>query len=342
MTNLCEFAPIMHDPASRLTALIAGDGVQALDITGPASVFAAANDTLKRRQRGDFYDVRVLSPARDAIQTNSAVSFKADELSSVSGGEVDTVLIGGHEKEGTLALLNNQALKSWMECASKSARRWGSVCSGALILGGWGLLAGKRAATHWSDADALEHLSPDIKVDSDALYVVDGNLWTSAGVTAGIDMALAMVEQVIGAEIASEIAQRLVVYLRRPGSQAQYSSVLKGQRKASETYGALIEWARENLDKDLSIEVLSTRAGQTRRTFQRRFSEVVGQSPAAFIEDLRLERAMALLSAGGSLKSVAAETGFSTPARLASVFQRRYKVTPAHWRRMHSTAASAL
>lgn len=317
---------------SKRVVLLAAAGVQALDVTGPASVFSAANDI----HSGDpYYEIVVASPEGGLIQTVSGVALGSQPIADIAPNTVDMLLVAGHDRRGSEALIANQAAGSWVTAIAHTARRWGSVCSGAFPLAGWGLLQGKKATTHWSATDELAELFPDIEVDQDLIYVVDGNLWTSAGITAGIDMALAMVEEDLGPAVATEVARHLVVYLRRPGHQSQFSSSLQNQSTAASPYSALLTWAATHLGEDLSVNGLAERAGQSPRTFQRRFAEQVGQTPAAVIEDLRLDRAKTLIASDVPLQTVAEEIGYASASQLTSTFRRRLGVAPSVWKAMH-------
>ena len=278
---------------TRRVVLFFSDGVQALDVTGPASVFGGANTAA---HADPPYEIVVASPNGGMIKTISGVSLGSQAISGIPPESVDTLLVAGHDREATIQLGKNRDARAWVRAVSNHARRWGSVCSGAFLLAGWGLLSGKNAATHWSVTDELADRFPDIQVDSDSLFVVDGKIWTSAGVTAGIDMSLSLVEADLGKEIALTIGRHLVVYLRRPGSQSQFSSSLEKQCAASPKYGELITWASTHLKETLTIEALAGRMGQSPRTFQRHFTSDVGRPPAIVIEDLRLEQAKALIA----------------------------------------------
>ena len=317
---------------TRRIILLASHRAQALDITGPAAVFSAANDLFTDAAP---YSVEIVSPDGGLISSISCVSIDSVSLANTPVKGVDTVLVTGHDAKGTRAFIQNDAAKAWMKHATQSARRWGSVCSGAFMLAAWGLLTGKKVATHWQGEDELEARYRDVCVDKNALFVKDGNTWTSAGVTAGIDMALAMVEDDLGADVATDIARRLVVYLRRPGSQSQFSSPLKCQGNGASPYHELIQWAQDNLDKALTVQALADHAGQSVRTFQRRFSQQVGRTPAAFIEDLRLERAKALIAHNSSLQHVSKNVGYPSAAQLSIAFKRKYGVAPSVWKAMH-------
>ncbi len=323
---------------TKTIALLASDGAQVLDITGPAAVFSGANTALPERMP---YTVRTLSPAGGLIETMSGIALHTETIEAVAPSAIDTLLVCGHDRAGTQALNANRAARDWTRAVAGRARRWGSVCSGAFALAHWGLLDGKRAATHWANSDELAARYGQVRVDRNALYVVDGKTWTSAGVTAGIDMSLAMVEADLGADVAAEIARHLVVYLRRPGSQSQFSRVLQRQCEAASPYGDLIAWAGVNLGHNLTVEALADKASQSLRTFQRRFAQSMGRSPAGFIEDLRLERAKALIGAGVALKTVASDIGYASASRLTSVFRRRVGLSPSVWKAVHAGPGQA-
>jgi transcriptional regulator GlxA family with amidase domain len=204
------------------------------------------------------------------------------------------------------------------------------------VLAALGLADGRRVATHWDATGPLAELFPNVSVDPEALYVIDGPLWTSGGVTCGIDMALAMVAHDLGSTIAVEIAQRLVLYARRPGYQSQFSPVLQAQLKAGGRLAELIDWIRANLHEPLDMRTLAARAMLSERSFHRKFVEATGSTPARFVEKLRLDQARLLLSRGASLKSVAAKVGLFPPKRLAGAFERHFGITPGLFRDMHA------
>jgi transcriptional regulator GlxA family with amidase domain len=319
----------------RPVALFAFPGVQALDITGPASVFAAANDAVGTRH----YDVRILSAAGGVIRSNSAVEMASRPLKSLRPDAVDTLLIAGGDEDALRALADDAAVRRWILRASTAARRYGSICTGAFVLAHFGLATDRRVATHWGACDQLSKLYPALKVDANALYVEDGRLWTSAGVTTGIDMSLAMVEKDLGADVAGVIAKRLVLYVRRPGFQSQFSPVLAAQSRAGAPFAELIRWMGEHLATELDVPRLAARAAMSDRTFHRQFTRSMGATPARFVETLRLDRARQLLGTGASLKEIAAKAGFASPATFSLAFERRFGVTPQLFRKVHLVPA---
>ena len=214
---------------------------------------------------------------------------------------------------------------------ASSANLRGQGAAATLIL-----LNGRRVATHWEGCASLARAFPDVGVDADALYVQDGSLWTSAGVTTGIDMALAMVADDVGAAIAGDVARMLVLYARRPGYQSQFSPLLQAQAKADSPFGDLIAWIHAHLDGPLDVITLAARAGLSERTFHRRFAAATGQTPARFVETARLDAARILLSRGLSLKAVAAQVGLFPATRLSEAFERRFGVSARLYRDMHA------
>jgi len=316
-------------------ALLAFGDVQVLDVTGPAAVFGGANDAAVRLSGRPFYDVHILSPQGGLVTSNCGLSFATAPLAGVRPGTFDTVLVAGSSKGGLQALAQDAAAQDWLRRACARARRYGSVCTGAFALAACGLLDGKRVATHWEATDILGRLHPAVDVDANALYVEDGRVWTSAGVTTGIDMCLALVARDLGDTVANAIARRLVLYARRPGYQSQFSAVLAAQEKADSPFAALVDWIRAHVAEPLDVEGLAARAGMSPRTFHRRFTEALGETPARFVETLRLDHARTLLQTTLALKTVAVQTGYVTPDRLSKAFARRFGLSPGLFRAMH-------
>ena len=246
------------------------------------------------------------------------------------------VLVAGAEREPLLQAMAEPAIGKTLPKLAATADRFGAVCTGGFVLAALGLLDGYRIATHWDSCEPFTKAFPKVTVDPDSLYVVDGRLWTSAGVTTGIDMALAMVSQDLDAAIAGEVAKRLVLYARRPGYQSQFSPVLKAQVKGDSPFADLIGWMQSNLGAPLDVPSLAARAGLSERTFHRKFVAATGETPARFVETARLDTARMLLSRGLSLKSVAAQVGLFPPVRLAEAFERRFGITPRLFRDMHA------
>jgi transcriptional regulator GlxA family with amidase domain len=316
-------------------AFVVYPGFELLDTSGPISVFTSANRALGLRDRPPFYAIDLVSATGGPVTSSSGVAVETQSLEEVARKAVDTLLIAGAEREHLLPILADPAW-AWLPKMAGKAQRFGSVCSGVIILARLGLLDGHRVATHWDACAPLAAAFPSVTVDAESLYVVDGRLWTSAGVTTGIDMALAMVAHDLSADIAGEVAKRLVLYARRPGYQSQFSSLLQAQVKADSPFAELIAWILANLDAPLDVPVLADRAGLSERTFHRKFVAATGETPARFVETARLDAARMLLCRGLSLKSVAVQVGLSPATRFSEAFERRFGVSPRLFREMHA------
>ena len=325
MTKMVYFLPM----ANHRIFILAYEGCQLLDVTGPAAVFGAANEA----HGHPFYDLRIVSPDGGTVTTNSGVAIQSRKIA----GQPDTLLVAGGSL-GLKAVMARGDLMRWLNAVAPKARRYGSVCTGAFVLAAAGLLDGRRVATHWASCERLAKNFPKLEVDADSLYVVDGKIWTSAGVTTGIDMALALVETDLGAHMANLIARHFVLYARRPGYQSQFSPLLQAQTQAEAPFGKLIDWMQENLDRPLDVPALAARAGMTERSFYRKFTEATGKTPAHFVEGLRLDAARALLTKGLPIKTIAGKVGLNSPARLGQAFERRFGMAPSLFREMHRMA----
>ncbi|WP_285295732.1 GlxA family transcriptional regulator [Aureimonas altamirensis] len=222
--------------------LIVYPGFELLDVSGPASVFNGANRALGQRGQSAFYKIVIASAEGGAVESSSGVAMETLQIAELVPGTVDTVLVVGAEREPLLKAVADPALRASLPRLASEAERFGSVCTGGFVLAALGLLDGRRIATHWDSCEPFAKTFPKVTVDHDALYVVDGRLWTSAGVTTGIDMALAMVSRDLDAAIAGEVARRLVLYARRPGYQSQFSPILEAQVKGDSPFDDLIGW----------------------------------------------------------------------------------------------------
>ncbi len=326
MTKTVYFMPMAK---LHRIALLAYEGCQLLDVTGPAAVFGAANEASGR----PVYDLRIVSPDGGVVVSNSGVALHSRRI----GGQPDTLLVAGGSR-GLKTVTARADVRRWLAKAAPGAKRYGSVCTGAFVLAAAGLLDGRRVATHWASCDRLARNFPALEVDADSLYVVDGKVWTSAGVTTGIDMALALVEADLGAAVANLIARHFVLYARRPGYQSQFSPLLQAQTAAEAPFVGLIDWMQAHLDRPLDVPALAQRAGLSERSFYRKFTEATGKTPAHFVESLRLEAARTLLAQGLPLKAIAGWVGLSSPARLGQAFERRFGMPPSLFREMHRAA----
>lgn len=320
-------------PLIRQIVVVAFEGVQSLDVVGPVEVF----DYAEREVPGS-YVIDVVGPGDDGFLTMSnGVRLGAAPLPEPPP-RADTLVVAGGE--GTRPALDAHAMVDWIARASRRARRTTSVCTGSYLLAAAGLLDGRRATTHWAWCDGLAARFPTVQVDPDPVYVRDGDVWTSAGVTAGIDLALALVEDDLGPEVALAVARMLVVFLKRPGGQSQFSGALSAQVATRPVLRELQAWIAGHLDEDLSVAALAARANLSERSFARAFRAEVGQTPAAYVEALRVEHARALLEDGAeSLEAVARAGGFTSTEVLRRAFHRRVGVSPAAYRERFRLAA---
>jgi transcriptional regulator GlxA family with amidase domain len=315
--------------------LVGYDGAEGLDLFGPAEVFTAATVGLG----APAYDVVFAAVGGGSIALTSGASVSTRALGALRPRADDTVLVVGGEDGALERAASSDALMRWLLRAAPVVRRLGSVCDGAFILARAGILDGRRAATHWSSCDRLAGLHGRVEVDREAIFVRDGTVWTSAGVTTGIDMALAMVEEDHGRRLADTVAAHLVVYARRPGFQSQFSEVLVAQSSASDPLGPLLAWVRANLRTSLDVTRLARRAGMSVRSLHRRCGESLSTTPAKLVEKLRVEQARTLLATTDlGTKTIAARCGFGTARRMAPVFERVLGVSPRTYRTMFTGA----
>ena len=274
-----------------------------------------------------LYDVRVLSEDGRTLRASGGLNVGTEAF-----GErlFDTVIVVGGD---TILEQAPEGVLDYVRASARTARRTASICSGAFVMAQAGLLEGRRATTHWAYARQLQERFPSIKVEPDRIYVIDGSIWTSAGMTAGIDLALAMVEKDHGGELARAVAQKLVMYHRRAGGQSQHSALLELAPK-SDRIQTVLTYAREHLAQTLSVEQLAQEARLSSRQFSRAFRAETGQSPAKAIENLRLEAARQLLERGRlTLDQIALETGFLDPRRMREAFLRAFGQPPQVIRR---------
>ena len=321
----------------RRIAIVGYDKVQALDVVGPADVFAGANLLLDRKPAP--YEVVVLAPHSGPIETESGVRLYADATLN-DGGLFDTVIVPGGR---ALRLETNTraAIGTFLTAQTATARRIASVCTGIYALADTGLLDGRSVTTHWRYAGDVQQRWPKVRMNADAIFSRDGKFYTSAGVTAGIDLALAFVEEDFGSELALAVAREIVVYLKRSGGQLQYSQPLHAQVDAKTRFGDLAEWVRGNLQKDLTLEVLAEHANLSTRHFARKFKDTFGVTPADFIEEMRLDEARWLLvNSDNPIGELAANVGYSNDDTFRRAFERHFGIAPADYRRRFSLASA--
>jgi transcriptional regulator GlxA family with amidase domain len=312
----------------RRVVILAYPGIQPLDVVGPAEVFSAADAIAG----GDEYEIEVVARTSEPIMADSSGFGIAPKRTLAScRGPIDTLLVaGGH---GVREAVEDQTLVRWVRSAARRSRRVTSVCSGTFLLARAGLLEGRTVTTHWASCDLLAGAHPELNVDPNPIFVRDGDVWTSAGVTAGMDLALALVEDDLGREVALDVARWLVLFLKRPGGQAQFSSHLAAQPADREPLRELQSWIADHLDADLRVGALAERAHMSPRNFARAFSRETGMTPAVYVEQLRVERARQCLESGDEpVEAIAARCGFGTPETMRRAFARRVGVAPAAYR----------
>lgn len=289
---------------------------------------------------GDAYDVEVVSAHPGALETSSGLSFSPRRTLRSCRGPIDTLIVAGGT--GVADAQRDERLVRWVRVAAGRSRRVASVCTGAFLLARAGLLDGRRATTHWAACDELARRHPQVAVEADPIFVRDGNVFTSAGVTAGMDLALALVEDDLGREVALQAARWLVLFVKRPGGQSQFSAQLSAQTAERPPLQALQAWISDHLDADLSVPELAARACMSERNFARAFRREVGQTPAAYVEAVRVERArQELETTDAPIDVIARRCGFGTPETLRRAFHRRLRVGPAAYRaRFHRLEAA--
>jgi transcriptional regulator GlxA family with amidase domain len=308
---------------TRLIAFLIFPDFQLLDATGPIATFEIAG-----RLRPETYEIRVVAEAAGPIASSSGVALQAHPLPD---GPIDTLVVAGGLGVDQASL--SPALVGWVAAAARRARRVTSVCSGAYVLAAAGLLDGKRATTHWSRTDDFQRRFPSVRLEADRIFIREGEVWSSAGITAGIDLALALVEDDLGARVARRTAQTLVVHHRRPGGQSQFSALLD-TGGVHGRFAELMDWIRERLAEPLSVERLADEAAMSPRHFARAFRAETGLTPAKAVERLRLEAAR--LRVEGSpepIDRVAEAVGFGDPERMRRAFLRAFGQPPQALRR---------
>lgn len=322
----------------RTVVTLAFDGLQLLDLAGPVEVFRTASHLGAKPP----YRTVVATPTGEPVRSESGVLVGADASFAAirrQRREIDTLLVVGGL--GARAAARDESLIAGVEAVSRRADRTVSVCTGAFLLAAAGLLDGRRATTHWASCDDLATAHPHVEVVPDRIFVRDGDVWTSAGVTAGIDLALALVEADHGAELAHAVAGWLVVFTRRPGGQAQFSAQMRAQPARTPSIAAIQQWLPDHLRDDLSVDALAQRAAMSPRTFARSFRGETGATPAAYVESLRIEAARRLLETSDlTVAAVAAAVGLERADTFHRAFKRRIGTTPDTYREHFARRAS--
>jgi transcriptional regulator GlxA family with amidase domain len=325
----------------RRIAIVAYPGVQSLDVTGPLEVFAGAGRLIRSRSHSERpYKVEVLSREGAPLETSSGLRITPHAALEDPPTEIDTLIVAGGS--GVRQAAADASLIDWIARASARARRTASVCSGAFLLARAGLLDGRRATTHWAEAQRLSAEYPQIEVDPDPIYVRDGPIWTSAGVTAGMDLALALVEEDLDREAALLIARHLVLFLRRPGNQSQFSATLVSQAPKREPLRETQRAVLEDIAAVHTVEAMAARAHMSPRHFARAFRAETGVTPARYVERVRLEAARRQLEEGTvPIATVAGACGFGTAETMRRVFLRALGVAPVEYRRRFNARGSS-
>jgi transcriptional regulator GlxA family with amidase domain len=323
---------------ARRVVLVVFPDLQLLDLAGPLEVFAMA-DRFSDSEVSE-YATEVVSPDGGVIRASNGLEIGANRAVGACRGPIDTlVVVGGR---GVAQAIVDDRLVAWIRSAAQRSRRVTSVCSGAFLLARAGLLDGRRATTHWATCARLAQLFPEVTVDPDPIFIRDGNVWTSAGVTAGMDLALALVEDDLGPERAREIARYLVLFVQRSGGQSQFSAQLAAQRPERDTLMQLASWIADHLGDDLSVPVMAARTSMSVRNFSRRFAQEFGSTPAAYVEAVRVEAGRRLLeTTRRGLTDIARDCGFGTVETMYRSFQRTIRVTPGQYRQHFSPRTPA-
>lgn len=311
--------------AQRTVLVVLFDGVQSLDVTGPVEVFTGAET-----HTPGSYRIRTASLTGAPVRTSSGLTLVPDGVLAEEAPGPHTLLVPGGQ--GTRR--RDPELVAWLRAYGPGAGRLVSVCTGAILLAAAGLLDGRRATTHWAYCDKLARDHPAVDVDPDPIYVRDGHVATSAGVTSGIDLALALVEEDLGREVALTVARHLVVFLRRPGNQAQFSAQLAAQTARREPLRDVQQWVTEHPAGDLSVPALAARAALSPRHFARAFQAETGTTPGRYVDRVRLEHARRLLEdTGDGVEEVSRASGYGTPEAMRRAFLKALGATPAEYRR---------
>ena len=320
-------------PAPRIVEVLAFPSVQLLDVTGPLQAFATANEHVTQAGGTAPYDLRVVAKAGvkggQGVTASAGLAITTAPLPRPNSA-VDTLIIAGGP--GVEAAAADPLFVDWVRQRAAKTRRVASVCTGAFLLAATGALDGRRAATHWSVCKEFAQRYPAVQVEPDPIFVRDGSVWTSAGVTAGIDLALALIEQDLGRTVALAVARYLVVFLKRPGGQAQFSTVLSLQ-SAEDQFGALHDWINRHLADDISLPMLADQAGMSERSFSRHYAEATGLTPARAVERLRVEAARRMLSESRlPVKRISQRCGFGSEETMRRSFLRVLSATPQDYR----------
>lgn len=324
--------PDRHDVEAALPAidvvLVAFDGAEAIDIAGPASVFTKAEQL-----RPGTYRLHTASPHGGTVRTNAGLTLAGFVGLAALPRRIDTVIVAGGDEPGVRAAIADQGVSTWLAAVAPGVRRMASVCSGAFALAAAGLLDGRRATTHWQACEQLQSMRPQTRVERGLVYVRDGPVWTSAGVTTGLELALALVQDDLGREVAMDIARTLALPLLRAGDQPQLSDALQAQSAVRHRLRDLVAWIGLHPGEDLSVAALAERAHMSERHFARAFAAEAGTTPARFVERARVQAAARLLGqTHWPQDKIARHSGFGSVDALQRAFRRVHGVSPQRYR----------
>jgi transcriptional regulator GlxA family with amidase domain len=311
--------------------LVVFPGFELLDMAGPSSVFSTANYRLGYTA----YQPITVSTQGGLITSYEGVKLCTQSIHCCEVTAVDTVVVTGGLKDALRSARQDDELLEWLRCSYQSGARIASVCTGSFVLAESGIAKGKTVATHWIACDEFRLDFPDITLDDEAIYRCEGQVWSSAGVSSGIDMALAMIEADHDHELKTYVSRALVVYAHRPGFQTQFSELLQAQSKSGNHFDDTIDWINHHLAEPIRVEELAARVNMSERNFFRKFLAAFGMTPAKFIEQARMVRARDLLLTPMPIKQVVAATGYRSEAAFRTAFERRFGTTPSGFREIH-------
>ena len=315
--------------AAKEVVVLAYPEVLLLDVAAAVQAFSTFNVLLAAPEQ-PAYRVRVVAAGGGLLTTSAGLPLQAEPLPPRDAA-IDTLIVCGGP--GRRAAIADERLLGWLRAAAPGARRVCSVCTGAFVLAAAGLLAGRRVTTHWQYCGELRAAYPDLQVEDDSIFVRDGRYWTSAGITAGIDLTLALLKEDQGHARAMQVARHMVVFLKRPGGQSQFSELLEAQASEQEGFAALVEWIAAHLEEELDVARLAERVHMSPRHFTRVFTQRMRCPPAKFVERMRVETARRLLEETGlQVAAVARRCGFGDQERMRRAFLRRIKVSPSAYR----------
>lgn len=334
-----SFGAVARLPDSpRRVVVVAFPQAKLLDVAGPCEVFAVSNQFACAMGAAAPYEIVLISARAGPVETDTGIDLVASCGYAECHTPIDTLLVAAGPD---VRVSDNTGLIGWLRQVLPQVRRVGSICTGAFVLAALGLLDGRRATTHWAWCQRLADDYPQIQVDPDPIFVRDGNISTSAGISAGMDLALALVEEDLGSGLALRVAQQMVLFLRRPGSQSQFSALLDLQAADRQPLRDLQGWIVTHLSEDLSVEALAKRFHMSPRNFARVFQRSLGQTPARFVERLRIEAArQRLVETEAGLDQIARECGFGSADVLRRAFVRLLQVNPSDYRRWFGSGAA--